>query len=400
MTPLRLTATMSIAFLASQINFSSFATLLPFYTQEWQLTSAEAGWIGGIFFAGYVVSVPIFGPLSDRISPKLLWLLGSILSGASSLAFAFFADGLLTAMFLRFLSGFAFGAMFTPGLKILSDALSGKAQTRSAAFYTATFGLATGASIFVSGLIDEMYGWQAVFYVGTIGSFAATVIVTVFVPGSRPTRKVTPTGLFDFGPVFRSRGAMTYVTAYAAHNWEGFGVFAWGVAYLAFLSAHKGGVGFGGFTNADVAAIGALLAMPIAILGNELANLFGRRRTLIVIMSTSAVFAVIVGGSGDLPVWLILSLFAIYAGLIGADAGAITAGMIQNAPEGYEGATMAIHTLAGFMAGALSPIAFGVALDVFGAGTIAGWQAGFSVLAVGLIAGPVALLRLRTEPKS
>lgn len=397
MSPLRLTTIMSLSFLASQLNFSSFATLLPFFAQEWELTSVQAGWIGGIFFAGYVVSVPVFGPLSDRVQPKYLWLSGALLSAVSSLAFAYFAEGLISGMVLRFLSGLAFGAMFTPGLKILSDALTGKAQTRAAAFYTATFGLATGLSIFVSGAIDEALGWQAVFIAGAIGCVVASLAVVFLIPAGARVQKPAGTALFNFAPVFRSKGAMAYVIAYAAHNWEGFGVFAWGIAYLAFLSSHKGLSAFGGFSHADVAAIGALLAMPVAILGNEVANYFGRRRTLIVIMSLSAVFAVIVGGAGDLPIWLILSLFAIYAGLIGADAGAITAGMIQNAPQGHEGATMAVHTLAGFTAGAVSPIAFGLALDVFGPEGIGGWQAGFAFLALGLLVGPVALFRLRSS---
>ncbi len=397
MTPLQLTATMSIAFLASQLNFSSFAALLPFFTEEWMLTSAEAGWIGGIFFVGYVISVPIFGPLSDRVAPKLLWLSGAVLSALSSLSFAYFADGFFSAVALRFLSGLAFGAMFTPGLKILSDALTGKAQTRAAAFYTATFGLATGLSIFVSGAIFENLGWQAVFITGAVGSVIALVIVAFFVSQPPLPRDMPSTALLNFGPVLRSKNAMAYVVAYAAHNWEGFGVFTWGVAYLTFLSSYKGLAGFGGFSQADIAAIGALLAMPIAILGNEVANHFGRRRTLIIIMSMSAVFAVIVGGAADLPVWLILTLFGVYAGLIGADAGAITAGMVQNAPKGHEGATMAVHTLAGFAAGGLSPIAFGIALDMAGPTTITGWHAGFALLAIGLLLGPAALWRLSRE---
>ena len=48
----------------------TLAAVLPQLITEWGLTSTEAGWLGGIYFAGYVAAVPVLTTLTDRIDPK------------------------------------------------------------------------------------------------------------------------------------------------------------------------------------------------------------------------------------------------------------------------------------------------------------------------------------------
>ncbi len=53
-----------------QIGALSLPALLPSYIDQWHLTKTEAGSLVGIFFAGYVVAVPILVALTDRIPPR------------------------------------------------------------------------------------------------------------------------------------------------------------------------------------------------------------------------------------------------------------------------------------------------------------------------------------------
>ena len=44
--------------------------LLPSLMLEWSLSKTEAGWVAGIFYAGYAVSVPVLMSLTDYVDPK------------------------------------------------------------------------------------------------------------------------------------------------------------------------------------------------------------------------------------------------------------------------------------------------------------------------------------------
>ena len=48
------------------MGFSTYAALLPELRDAWHLSTAQAGVIGGMFFAGYVVTVSYWTALTDR----------------------------------------------------------------------------------------------------------------------------------------------------------------------------------------------------------------------------------------------------------------------------------------------------------------------------------------------
>ena len=61
------------------------AALLPGFIADWHITTGEAGWITGLFYAAYTVSVPIFVTLTDRVDPRTVYLGGVALTIASHL---------------------------------------------------------------------------------------------------------------------------------------------------------------------------------------------------------------------------------------------------------------------------------------------------------------------------
>jgi len=52
-----------------------------------------------------VAAVPVLSSLTDRVDPKIVILFSLALGGGASIAFAFFADGVWTALGLRALHG-------------------------------------------------------------------------------------------------------------------------------------------------------------------------------------------------------------------------------------------------------------------------------------------------------
>jgi cyanate permease len=72
--------------------------------------------------------------------------------------------------------------------------------------------------------------------------------------------------------------------------------------------------------------------------------------------------------------------------------------MSMAAEPNYRGATMAMHSTVGFSLSALGAWAVGIALDAAGGPqSSAAWMAAFSVLAAGILLGPLALYWSRRE---
>jgi predicted MFS family arabinose efflux permease len=115
-------------------------------------------------------------------------------------------------------------------------------------------------------------------------------------------------------------------------------------------------------------------------------------------MFASAAVALLIGILADKSPWLLLPLMLIYAITVPADSGALTSGMSMAAEPNYRGATMAMHSTVGFSLSALGAWAVGIALDAAGGPqSSAAWMAAFSVLAAGILLGPLALYWSRRE---
>ena len=87
-----------------------------------------------------------------------------------------------------------------------------------------------------------------------------------------------------------------------------------------------------------------------------------------------------------------LGLLLLHGVTTPADSGSLTAGMVGAADPDFRGATMALHSMLGFGASFVGPLAVGIALDAFGGtGDTAAWSAGYAVLAFTVLAGLPAL---------
>jgi hypothetical protein len=75
----------------AQIGAFALPALLPGYIERWTLSKTEAGWLVGIFFAAYVVMVPVLVALTDRIPVRREYLLGTGLTAISHFGFALLA---------------------------------------------------------------------------------------------------------------------------------------------------------------------------------------------------------------------------------------------------------------------------------------------------------------------
>lgn len=392
-TPAAITAVLAVAEIFGMAGFASFTALMPVFMPEWRLSDSEAGWINGVFYAGYLGAVPVLTSLTDRIAPRRVYIAASLATAVSSFGFAFAAEGFWTAFVFRALAGIGLAGTFMPGLKLLTDHVPGARQGRMVAFYTAGFSIGSAVSLMATGLAAEAFGWRAAFALVGTGPLLAIALLHLFLPRADPRPHPPPaTHVLDFRPVLRCREAMAYVLTYTIHNFEIFAARSWLVVYLVFAASLQPNGGQGWWSAATLAAAFTLLGVPSTLLGNELAIRFGRHRTIAVIMIVSAVVCVLVGFAPAWPYAVVIALVGLHTVTQIGESAALTAGVVAAAPAGYRGATMAVHSTLGFSGSFLGPVAFGFALEYGGGSQTEGaWIAAFALTGAVMLLGPFAL---------
>jgi MFS family permease len=136
--------------------------------------------------------------------------------------------------------------------------------------------------------------------------------------------------------------------------------------------------------------------MISSLVGNELADRFGRPRMIQIFMVLAGVCALNLGFLAALPYWIVVTLALVYGGLIQLDSAALTTGVINAAEDGRRGSTLGLYALIGFSGGAVGPLVFGVILDstreVAG---VTSWGYAFASLGIVSFLGIIAVRKLR-----
>jgi MFS family permease len=378
------------------LGFSTYAALLPELRDTWGLSNSQAGIIGGMFFAGYVATVSLATALTDRIDARRVYLAGGAAAAVAAAGFGLAADGFWSAVAFQLLLGAGIAATYMPGLRLLSDRISGPYQSRHIAFYTSFFGIGTALSFAIAGLIAPLYGWRSAFLASALGPLAAGLAVFAFIEPRRPAAaKAFSLGvlfpLAAWRKVLADRAAAGFTFGYAAHCLELFGSRAWMVAFLGYSASLQPEPGFP-WHAAAIAAVINLIAVPASIVGNELALRVGRRRWIVAVMAASGTTGIVLvlGAPGH---WtIVLALLTLYSILVMAESGTLTAGLVAAVPGELRGAALGLYSLAGFGGGLLGPVLFGAALDAAGgAGSHGAWIAAYAAIGAGCLAAPLVV---------
>ncbi|HMH17086.1 MAG TPA: MFS transporter [Burkholderiales bacterium] len=398
----RVIAWMCAAHVASMLGFSAYATLLPRLQDEWGMNNSQAGFISGMFFAGYMAAVPLLTSLTDRVDARRVYLVSSVAASLGLLGLALFASGMKSAALLQVAAGAGIAGTYMPGLRALTDNVQGtRAQSRAVAFYTAVFGLGTSLSILLSGRIADTLGWRWAFGLTAVGPLIAGLMVLFGLSPRKPGR-LHDTHVLDFRPVLKSREVRPYIFGYAVHCWELFGSRSWLVAFVVFAQGLQtaGGATSAAWSAVTIAAVANLFGPAASIYGNELAMRHGRERMIWRVMLASGVLTCALGFASFLPWYALAALAMLHMCFIMGDSSALTAGVVTRAPERIRGATMAVHSMLGFGAGFVAPLVFGAVLDLAGGNSKPlAWGFAFATLGAGAVAMS-GYIRSRAVPRS
>jgi MFS family permease len=367
------------------------------------LSNSQAGIVGGMFFAGYAATVSFWTALTDRTDPRNVYLAGSLIAVAGGAGFGIVASGFLSAVFFQVLLGVGIAATYMPGLRLLSDRISGAHQSRYISFYTSFFGIGIALSLAIAGFIAPAWGWRSAFVVSAIGPLLSGF--WVFLSISRTERlKRTAFSLAVLFPVaawrkvLASRACAGYTLGYTVHCLELFGSRAWVVAFLAFSSSlHLGGTF--PWQLPAIAAVVNFASVPASIVGNEIALRIGRQRWILLVMASSGSLGIVLGLGAAWHWSIVLALMLVYSLFVMAESGTLTAGLVGAAPAELRGAALGLYSLLGFGGGMLGPIVFGAALDAAGgAHRPLAWIVAYAAIGAGCLAAPL-VVRMNQTPR-
>ncbi len=397
---IRLILGLILAEIFSMAGFSTFAATLVEFSRLWNLSSTDAGWISSAYFMGYVLAVPILVGMTDRIDARKIYFASCILGIAAGTGFAFFTTGMISAMFFRALAGASLAGTYMPGLRLLTERLGQQTRLRIVPYYTAAFGVGVSLSFLLTGWIDQKFGWQNAFLTSGVCSAASMVLMWIGTMNIPITHmEASPTGTrrhpLDLRPAFTNQEALSYILAYSGHCWELLALRSWLPAFLLFAWNHSQTTP-PGHTVTQWSTLIVLIGVPASIIGAEVASQHGRKRLILKIAIASVVLGIFAGFSGTMPFWIAVSALFAYNFAVTADSGALTTGALAASRPGEQGATLAVHSILGFIGGILGPLAVGWGLDIGGGIAQAhAWYLGFGFMAAGsaLAAAAIAVVR-------
>jgi len=151
-----------------------------------------------LFFGTFALGQLFYGPLSDNFGRRNVLLAGIALFGFSALLCAQ-ASSIETLMVGRFLLGLGACAGAVSAFAICRDVYDKTELSKAIAIISATIGVAPLMAPVIGAMLNELYGWQSIFYFLTIYAFILFVWVLTSLPETnnsnlKPIRAVRGTG--------------------------------------------------------------------------------------------------------------------------------------------------------------------------------------------------------------
>jgi len=376
--------------------FVAYSAVLPLTQAAWGLSGKQAGMIQAAFHLGYLTSLFIVGFIADHYGAKRAYLVTGIAAWSSPIAFVLFADGFWSAFWLHALTGLCQGGTYTPALALINDNVARERRGRAMGFLIAGSSAGYAICLLAAGAALRFTDWRgALAVIAAMPAFSWFLGIYVLrqTPNTVHARPAGESLLASLPAVWKNRRGMLSIWGYSFHNWELLGLWAW---LPAFLTA---ALLLNGSSPENALLFTALTYMANiagSIVGGTMADRWGRTRTILLWSCVSLALSFTIGWLIALPIALLVALACLYnfAGI--ADSSTHSTVLAETVPPHYLGVAYAVRSVIGFGMGVISPVVFGVALDLFSRQPHA-WGFAWMTLGLGGLLGPIATWRLHRD---
>src|SRR4029453_15964244 len=130
----------------------------------------QLSWVVTAYLLTSTASTPLWGKISHLYGRRLIFLIGSALSGLS--------QNMPQLIFFRALQGVGGGGLFAIALSIIGDVIPPRERGRYEGSFGAVFGVSSVAGPLLGGWLTDTVGWRWIFYINIPVGLAALVVTT------------------------------------------------------------------------------------------------------------------------------------------------------------------------------------------------------------------------------
>ena len=377
-------AAMSLWFVASAV--------LGDVRAELELSAAAGALLASSVPAGFVVGalgVALTG-LADRADPRRVFALAACLAAIANAAFALLPPGGPASVLARFATGVALAGVYPVGMKIV---VGWGTADRGWLVGLVVGGLTLGSA--APHLLSFLGGsdWRLATFAASALALLAAVLVsaTSLGPHHAVQPRLKPAAI---ALAWTDRRLRRAYAGYLGHMWELYAMWAWIGPALAVSYARQVDEG----TAASLAKLTAFVAIAAGALlcppAGRIADRLGKARLTVLVMAASGTSAVLAGLVFGGPVWLVAIVAILWGASVIPDSAQFSALVADYAPPALAGSLMSLQTALGFALTIATVQTAPFVADAFG------WPVVFWLLALGPLAGIVAMRGLDARPAS
>lgn len=312
---------------------------------QWGLHHASIGWVISSVQLGFIAGTLCFAffAISDLFSPRNVFLICSILGAVANLNIYLFADGLISLLIFRFLTGFFLAGIYPVGMKIASGWYD-KGLGKAMGFLVGALVLGTAFPHLIKGLGGVMH-WNIVIVSVSVLCAIGGILMFVLVPDGPNIFKGTRFNYKAIYYIFRSKDLRAASFGYFGHMWEVYALWAFVPVILSVYSNIHGSdinVPIWSFIIIGFGAVGC-------VLGGIISKRIGSESVAIVQLVISGLCCLVSPLLFYASPFVFITVLIIWGGTVAGDSPQFSTLTAQTAPREYIGSALTIVTSIGFL---------------------------------------------------
>jgi DHA1 family bicyclomycin/chloramphenicol resistance-like MFS transporter len=216
---------------------------LPILARNFESNVSIAQMTVSLYMVGIACSQILMGPLSDRFGRRPVLLVGLGLMVVASAA-CIFAESLPQLIAARFFQAFGGASGMVVSRAIIRDLYRRERISSMISLVIGVMMIAQMLSPLAGGLIENSFGWRAIFYATTAMSLAVAVAIALALPETRRGRLASASFRRDVGGLLTSRAFVGYMLCQVLASQIIF-TFAGGAPYIVITHMGRTGAEYG-----------------------------------------------------------------------------------------------------------------------------------------------------------
>lgn len=252
-----------------QVGVSIYLPSLPLISQDLTASHADVQLLVTLFLVGFGASQLFYGPLSDAIGRRPVFLLGQGVYLLGTIICVAFSHSLTILIFGRLLQGLGAGSASVLGRSVLRDSYDGPQLVKALSYIAVTASIMPIVAPVFGGWLAFYLGWESVFL------FVLCYLAAIFTLGYfvLPETNSQSKRQFHLASVVKNYGCLItnrQVISSASYNWVSYLAALVSLSVMPFLLQHELGL--------TAAEYGSVMIIPSAglMLGSLILNALNR----------------------------------------------------------------------------------------------------------------------------